>query len=449
MPTTLMRLSTLFLCVCLAVACQPVTPTPVSITTAQYPAEMATRWFKLELRLIEQTPGFSPPVASRALGYTGVTLYEAVVGGMPEANSLVGQLNGLEELPQPEARQSYHWPAVANSALAAMLRNLYPAATLENLAAIDTLEQQYAAQYKLAVTEAEFNRSVAYGQALAAAIFEWSKTDGGHEGYATNFPKTYTAPIGPGLWVPTPPNHQTALQPTWGQNRPFVLQVSETCATPPPPSYSEDPSSQFYAEGKEVYDTVQNLTPEQREIALFWADNAGVSATPPGHSISILTQVLLAEEASLALAAEAYAKVGMAVADAFIGCWRAKYIYNVLRPISYIQVVIDPTWNTPNVTDPILTPPFPEYPSGHSTQSAAVAVVLTDLFGEDYAFTDETHALHGLPARSFSSFAAAANEAAFSRLYGGIHYRAAIEQGLAQGECIGNQVNTLYWDKAP
>ena len=440
-----MRLCVLFLLLSLLAACQQVAEPPKP--TSEFPAEVATSWFELQLKLIKETPGFTPPVASRALGYSGVTLYESVVGGMSEYNSLVGQLNGLTSLPQPEAGQTYYWAAAANSALATILRSLYPTATPENLAAIDVLEQKYAEQYKAATGEEMFNRSAAYGKALAEAIFEWSKTDGGHEGYSKNFPESFTPPSGPGLWVPTPPNYQAPLQPYWGQNRPFVIKSGEECASPPPTEYSEDPSSPFYAEAMEVYKTVENLTPEQKEIALFWADDPGKSFTPPGHSVSIASQILHEKNATLALAAETYAKVGLAVADAFIGCWNTKYTYNLIRPISYIQTVIDPAWNNPDITDPVTTPPFPEYTSGHSVQSGAAAAVLTALFGDNYQFTDNTHVERGLPARTFNSFFEAADEAAISRLYGGIHYRLAIELGVEQGKCIGEKVNALAFKK--
>jgi hypothetical protein len=205
-----------------------------------------------------------------------------------------------------------------------------------------------------------------------------------------------------------------------------------------PPAYSEDPDSAFYAEAMEVHDTTQSLTPEQEQIALFWADNGGETSTPVGHSVSILAQILEQENATLALAAEAYAKMGIAVADAIIGCWQSKFEYNLLRPVTYIQAVEDENWM------PLLnTPPFPEYPSGHSVQSGAAAEVLTELFGEDYAFTDHTHDERGFTPREFASFSEFAAEAALSRLYGGIHFRAAIEQGLVQGECIGQQVISL------
>jgi hypothetical protein len=427
-------------------ACQPAV-IEVPKPTSAFPAEIATSWFDLQLKLIQETPGFTPPVASRALGYSAVALYEAVVIGMPQNQSLVGQLNELDSLPQPEAGQAYDWAAVANSALATSLRRFYPTATPENLAAINALEAQYAGQRQAEVSEPIFNRSAAYGQAAAEAIFAWSTSDGGHEGYLRNFPDTYAPPQGTGMWVATPPNYQAALQPHWGQNRPFVVNPESECLPPPPTTYSDDPASQFYAEGMAVYTAVNNLTPDQEQIALFWADDPGRTFTPPGHSIAIANQVLQQEQASLALAAEVYARVGIAISDSFISCWNTKYIYNLIRPITYIQAVIDPGWNTPDITDPVMTPPFPEYTSGHSVQSGAAATVLTAVFGDNYQFSDNSHTALGLPARTYNSFHEFADEAAISRLYGGIHYLPAIQAGLDQGRCIGEQVNGLAWKK--
>ena len=184
---------------------------------------------------------------------------------------------------------------------------------------------------------------------------------------------------------------------------------------------------------------------EQKIIALYWADNPGVTATPSGHSMAIVTQILQQQHASLSLTAETYAKAGIALSDAFVGCWKTKYQYNRIRPISYIQLIIDPLWNTPTATDPVATPPFPEYTSGHSVQAGAVAEVLTTLFGDQIKFTDHTYDKRGFVPRSFNSFWEMANEAAISRLYGGIHYRDAIENGLAQGQCIGQQVLGLHF----
>lgn len=405
-------------------------------------AGVATDWFELAQRLVRDTPGFSPPVASRAFGYLGVTLYEAVMPGMAGYRSLAGQLNGLGMIPQPPSSETLHWPTVTNSALSTITRHLFGPAGSENAGRVEALEAKFARRFRTELDSDVFDRSVAWGQRVAETIYAWSLTDGGHEGYARNT-TAYRPPTASGLWVSTPPEFGAALQPTWGDNRPFVV-AKDGCPVVPPLAYSEDPASAFYADALEVHRTVGALTPQQREIALFWADNPLETATPPGHWLSILTRILREGGYGLERAGEAYAKLGVALADSFIACWRDKYRYNVLRPVSYIQRVIDPAWNIPKVTDPVVTPPFPEYPSGHSVQSAAAAAVLTALFGP-VPFTDHTHHAKGLEPRRFPSFWAAAEEAAISRLYGGIHFRAAIEQGLAQGRCIGERVNALQF----
>ena len=411
--------------------------------TAAHDADVATAWFDLSLKLVRETPGFSPPVAARAFGYLGVALYETVRPGMPGYHSLAGQLNELDQLPRTYRWARYHWPAAANTALASTMRMLFPTASAENLAAIDALEAEFEARYRAEATPIVYRRSVAWGQTMADAIYAWSLSDGGHEGYLHNFPGDYKAPVGVGLWEPTPPKYLTPMQPYWGDNRPFVLADGDACPIAPPPVYSKATGSLFYAEAMEVYAAVKATDPEHVAIATFWADDPGKTATPPGHWVSILNQVIEQEDAGLAQASEGYAKLGIALADAFITCWHTKFEYNVVRPITYIQQVIDPSWNMPQVNDPVTTPPFPEYPSGHSVQSGAAAAVLTDLFGADYAFTDETHMSLGLAARTYDSFHAAAAEAAISRLYGGIHYRAAIENGLVQGDCVAEQVLSL------
>jgi len=383
------------------------------------------------------------------MGYAGVTLYEALVPGMPGYRSLVGQLDGLTWLPAVQDRTSYHWPLVANSALASIHRRLFAQGNASVRSTIDGLEETIRTRYETSVPMEIIRRSTLRGRAVAAAIFAWSKSDGGHEGYLYNFPRTYKPPQGDALWVPTPPKYQRALQPYWGQNRPFVLPTPDACRPPPPPAFSTDPASDEYAEAWEVYSTVQNLTPYQRDTALYWADDPTLTATPPGHSLAITTQILRAESVTLDQAAEVYARVTLALADAFIACWDAKFYYNRMRPITYIQRYIDPDWNAASITDPVYTPPFPEYPSGHSTEAGAAATVLSTLFGDDYSFTDHSQERLGFAPRTYASFWDAAREAAASRLYAGIHYRSANEQGLVQGQCVAAYVNQLQFRATP
>jgi hypothetical protein len=225
---------------------------------------------------------------------------------------------------------------------------------------------------------------------------------------------------------------QLPLLPSWGKNRPFAMPMDAKCDPPPALAYSEDPSSEFYKQAKEVYDTKNNLTPDQQAIARFWSDDPMLSWTPPGHWISIILQILSRDKIPLDKSVDVMVRVSLAEADAFIGCWKIKYIYDLVRPVTYIRRVIDPKWETL-----INTPPFSEYPSGHSVASAAAATVLTSIFGDNFAFDDNTGQRDGLNPRKFASFNEAAEQAAMSRLYGGIHFRAAIENGLAQGRCIG------------
>jgi hypothetical protein len=395
----------------------------------QFDAEVPAAWFELALDLVGTTPGYSPPVASRAFAYAGVTLYEAVLPGMEGHRSLLGGM------PDAGRNAAYDWAAVANASLASIVRSLFATAPVARLAAVDALEARLAD--RAGGPPGVIARSARRGREIAAAVFERSKSDGGHEGYLRNFPP-YQPPVGPGLWVPTSPGFQAALQPNWGANRCLAIAGGADHPAGDHPPFSEEPTSAFFGEAHECYRAVNELDAEREAIARFWSDDPGQTPTPPGHTIAITTQVLRERSVSLARAAEAYARVGMAVCDAFIACWYQKYTYNLLRPVTYINRLIDPDW-----LPLLVTPPFPEYPSGHSVQSGAGFQVLTDLFGDGYAFVDRTHERLGLDPRSFASFLAAADEAAISRLYGGIHYRAAIENGLLQGRQIGRAVSAL------
>ncbi len=394
-------------------------------------AEVPIAWFRLSFDLTRDE-SLTPPVAARAYAYAGVALWEAVAPGIPGGRSLAGQLNDLGPIPAPQ--HELHWPTVVNAALAGIMHRFYPSET--STRAIRELEQAFRERFRSEISGALFGHSVAHGQRVASAIRQWSRGDG----YTELNDCPYTAPTGPDLWSPTPPNFEAPVQPCWGQLRPFVLSGPEACAAESHPSYSEDPVSEFFQQAFEVYETVNNLTEEQRTIALYWADLAGETGTPAGHSLSITAQALEQIDASLDLAAEAFAKVGIGESDAFIGCWATKYHYNLLRPITYINDLIDPDWESV-----LETPPFPAYTSGHSNDVGSASTILTDFFGDGFAITDHTNDDRGFAPRSFSSFFEAANESAISRLYGGIHYRFDIERGVEQGRCVGRAVNALVF----
>jgi hypothetical protein len=278
--------------------------------------------------------------------------------------------------------------------------------------------------------------SIEYADSLADALVAWSNADGY---YALRY-KGFIPPKGPDKWVPTgfsdTDKVANPVEPYFGDVRPMVLVDGTECKTAnlglAPPAFSTDPSSDFYQEAKLVRDTEVNLTDEQREIARFWADGPGATPTPPGHWLSIATKFV--RNTNLANAAAGYVWVSMGFFDSFISVWEDKFDYNLLRPITYIRRHIDPGWQT--FLD---TPPFATYPSGHSGVSGASGVLLTAYFG-DIGFVDDTKLRRGFAARTFASFEESAQEAAVSRLYGGIHYNFDDNDGLDQGICVGNAI---------
>jgi hypothetical protein len=354
---------------------------------------------------------------------------------MPEYVSLVGQLDALNSRPQPTRNTLYDWPTVANNAVATVMTTLFTNAPDSIRNEITTLRDAWNVTRQSAVAAEVYDRSLQLGLQMANSIITWA----GSDGYTEYNNCAYTPPVGEGLWVPTPPAFAAPLQPCWGQLRTFVLERNGSalqCDPTAPPAFSTDKTSVYYKEAMQLYITSQTLTDEQRAIANFWADGATATGTPPGHWISIAGQLLVQQGMNLADAAEAYARAGIAVHDAFISCWKAKYQLNAMRPITFVQAYIDATWS------PLLTTPnFPSCPSGHSTSSGAASVALEGLFGT-VAFTDHTQDALGYPARSFTSLQQAANEAAISRLYAGIHYSSDNDIGLVQGSCLGNLINS-------
>ncbi|WP_219416394.1 vanadium-dependent haloperoxidase [Pseudonocardia nigra] len=277
-------------------------------------------------------------------------------------------------------------------------------------------------------------RSAEYGHRVGERILTWAAEDG----YADTVGRAYQPRTGAAQWAPE--FGLEAVEPHWGIVRPFALPAADAYQPPPPPApFSPHPGSAFFHQATRVYQAGLTLTDEQREIALFWSDNARLSGTPAGHWMLIARDLVNQRGWPLDRAAQLYALLAVALADAFTSCWHEKYRTNLLRPDTYIRAHIDPGWRPW-----VATPVFPEYTSGHSVASRAAATVLTDLAGAT-AFTDNNHAPGPFAPRSFASFHAAAEEAAISRLYGGIHYPMSIEIGLSQGEQVARHViDTLY-----
>ncbi|MGV3586426.1 MAG: vanadium-dependent haloperoxidase [Adhaeribacter sp.] len=380
---------------------------------------------------------FSPPVASRIYAYPHIAAYEILVNDYPGYQSLAGQLNGFKGIPQPAKDSAYCFPLASLNAFLTVGRNL----TFSG----DKLDKHeadlYAKYLEMGVPQEVYDRSMRYGQTVAKAIMAYANEDG----YKQTRGFRHQVTKKPGHWVPTPPAYMDAIEPNWFKIRPFVMDSCNQFPPAVPVAFNPAKNSGFYQEMVQVYETTTKLTEEQRKIASFWDCNPFVmhvtghvmyatkKITPGGHWLGITGIATRQANADLMQTLEAYTRVTLSLADGFISCWDEKYRSDRIRPETAINEHLDKNWV------PLLqTPPFPEYPSGHSVISNAAAVVLTDLFGPTFEYIDSTEVAYGLPPRSFKSFKAAADEAAISRLYGGIHFMSAIENGAVEGTQVGN-----------
>lgn len=380
---------------------------------------------------------FSPPVASRVYVYTSVAAYEAARHDSPEFYTLAGQLHGLTPVPAPQADQPYCFPLAAVKASLVVGHALIFSEEM-----LDTYERSVMQQFQASGIPSDvFERSIAYGTQVAEHVLAWANTD--HYKQTRSYPK-YTVVEDPSTWQPTPPAYMDGIEPHWNKIRTMLIDSASQFMPPPPTSFSPQEGSSFYKEALEVYTVGNGLNEEQENIGRFWDCNpfmmnvkghvmfATKKISPGGHWINITHVACVKAQASFVASAEAYARVAVALFDAFISCWDEKYRSNLVRPETYINRYIDEDW-----TPLLQTPPFPEYTSGHSVVSGAASVILTHQLGTPFAFIDSTEVEFGLSVRSYQSFVEASAEAAISRLYGGIHYRPACDLGLEQGRSLG------------
>jgi hypothetical protein len=381
---------------------------------------------------------YSPPVASRTYAYLGIAGYEALAAGDPFYQSLAGQLNGLKTLPQPQPGKEYSFTIAAVQAIIAVGKAMVISEEKVNMF-YEVLTKELKASGIPAET---FDNSIAFGKEIAKHILDWASQDNYKQ--TRTFTK-YSVSDVPAYWKPTPPAYMRAVEPHWNKIRTFLMDSAQQFKPAPPTAFSFEKESQFYKEAMAVRDMGMNLTNEQKEIANFWDCNpfkmnvnghvmyASKKISPGGHWMNINRLVCQKAGASPIQSAESYACLAITIADAFISFWDEKYRSLVIRPETYINKYIDGAWM------PLLqTPPFPEYTSGHSVLSSASAVMLTKLFGDNFSFADSTEVEFGIPVRHFTSFNQAAEEAAISRFYGGIHYMPSINNGLEEGKKIGN-----------
>lgn len=455
-------------------ACQPAAPDP----------QLVAQWLRTSLAFA-RSERLGPPVAARISAYSSIAMYEAYAAD-PKSHlrSLAGQLNGVWMLPVVAQDRLIDGATAAAEAQRVVLDSLFSEGFPSTRRTIDSLaDAQIEARRRVGVKGDVREHSIAHGKAVANAILAWAATDG----FFATRGRPWTAPASPDKWVntattdqfvsqqlsvesdvvltksaapttdaatastrnvfanrPKDANPRTTLpqfnplkptEPYWGTLRTFALRNGDECAPPPPPAYSTKPGSPFWKMAKEFADSARAPTDSQKAIAYFWTDNPVATGTPGFHWISVVNQMIGKRRLTADQAAEAYMLTSVAIADAFIGCWKEKYRSLVVRPVTYMHRVFDAKWSTL-----FGTPPFPEYPSGHSALSGAAVGVLIHLLGDSTGFTDSTQADIGVPARSFRNFSHALDEVALSRVYGGIHYMPAILLGKAQGLCIAEKV---------
>lgn len=380
---------------------------------------------------------FSPPVSSRIYAYAHIAAYEILVQADTTYRSLSGQVKDFPDIPKARPEVSHELAAVY-----AFLQTGKHLIFSEKMMA-DSIDE-IVAGYRKVVPKRSFQASLAYAREVSAVILSWANGDGYSE---TRKMTRYNLRRGEGAWVPTPPVYMSAVEPNWKKMRLFALDSSAQFKPVPPPEFGREKDSPFYKMAYHVYATCRKMTDEQRAIAAFWDCNpfavnvhghinyATKKLSPGGHWLSIAGIAAKKEGADIVRTSAAYTITAITLYDAFISCWDEKYRSNLIRPESYINAYIDEQWK------PMLqTPPFPEYTSGHSVISTASAIVLSNFFGDQFAFADTSEVEYGLPVRYFNSFMDACNEAAVSRLYGGIHYMPAIELGQIQGRGVGELV---------
>jgi hypothetical protein len=382
---------------------------------------------------------FSPPVASRIYAYTSLAAYEAIRFAEKGFPSIANQLQDFPTMPEPVEGKKYDYALAATRAFFTVSHKV-----VFSIDSLKDYENEIFNRFKGTLDEDVYSRSVDFGEAVAAKILERA----GNDNYkTTRGMRKYLGSKHDGKWQPTAPDYLDGVEPFWSMIKPFMLDSASQCKTPGPPPFSKDTNSTFFQNTLEVYRMGNNLTDSQKTIIQYWDDNpfvmehsghmmfANKKITPGGHWMGIAAIASKKTKATPVKTAQVYALTSIALLDGFISCWDEKYKSEVVRPITVIHNLIDENW------EPFLqTPPFPEYPSGHSAISMSAATVLTHLFGENFSFHDDSDKEYIGMERDFNSFYQAAAEAAISRVYGGIHYRSGMEAGAEQGKRVGQLI---------
>lgn len=428
---------------------------------SEYDYQVSHDWNEMYMGIERYADGFRPVGTALSLGYIGLANYEATVSGMPEYNSIAPQFDGLE-IPKAFTNQEYHWPTVINAVNNYLFSRFFTNVNQKYFGKIKVLNDKNEKQYLNETSQEVFTRSKNHGIAVAAAIWDWYRTDAiGFEIYNDPFKgSNWQARANePDAWVPTYPGPSEGLYALGGQIRPFALTEDLKLCKPYTDyvgRYSEEPGKGIYIQALEVLDQqTSEKSYTTKWIGEFWSDDLlDLTFSPPARWLAIADQVFYNEKSNLETAVVTNAKLGIALADAGIACWYSKFVYNLKRPETYIQEVMDPSFET-NLNNPVtqetgITPPFPAYPSGHATFGGAASEILSGIFGYAYGMTDRCHENRGdflgTP-RTFESFKQMANEISWSRVLLGVHFRMDGEEALSLGNKVALKVESLPWKK--
>ncbi|MCB9232064.1 MAG: vanadium-dependent haloperoxidase [Bacteroidia bacterium] len=380
--------------------------------------------------------GFNPPVAARIYAYSNLAYYYLLSDSVERATLFPAHLS---EMPKAASSPDFKVRAVrAGIGIYHIGRQLVYTDT--------NLDEEFARwkdlQKKNGWSDQEIEAEEETTKQFTDAFIPWMNGDGYP---VTRSMPRYTLLQEEGQWRPTPQDYMDALEPHWNIIRPFLLDSGMQFRPEGPYDYSLDPNSDFMLQFDSLLKKTRNLTEEETAIARHWDDNSVVpiheghattiekKLTPGGHWMNICRGFAKREKLELREAARIYCQMALAMHDAFITSWEAKYYFHSIRPVTVILDNLDPNWK------PFLvTPAFPEYPSGHSTVSAASATILAARFGDEIAFTDSSEVPFGYPPRKFTSLSGAVQEVSDSRFYGGIHFIKALDDGMQLGRNVAN-----------
>lgn len=413
----------------------PGTQEELSTPASDFDSAILTEYNALQLKLINNTPGYSGPVAARSIAYLSLAAYEAVVHGIPEHQSLEGQLQGLEDLPKPEEGKKYDWALAANAAQHTLMRQLYATSGDVLKGRMDTLRKNFEAKYQPGVGTDAIERSINFGNGIALAIWEYAKKDGGHEAWNANFPVSNNSLSGSSKWEATG-DQKRPLLPNWKEVRSFLASNANS-SLENPTSFSFNVNSDFFSQAQQVYLTASNLNQAQKDIMNFWNDPVNASYTPAGHQLAVVNKLVAKEGYNLEEATKLYLKIGIAAHDAYVASFKKKYSQNIMRPETYIRQAINRDWKA-NIEGS----PSPSYFSAQATLVTAIAEILTAEFGDTYIFEDDTKGSTA-PKRPYKGFSEYAKEARIAQVYAGNQYLISIKHGEEQGKKIASNVMNI------